>query len=81
MTTALDLAPRPSSRSAITAEEELNLAALLQLFEAGEDIEDREEAATSVRASLRSSCAALIQWVRGSSRRAASWGALPGGWQ
>ncbi|MCZ2806168.1 hypothetical protein O2W18_13720 [Modestobacter sp. VKM Ac-2983] len=74
MNTALDLAPRPSS-TAIPAEEELDLAALLQLFEPG------EEEMTSVRTSLRSSGSSLLRWAQGSSRRAASWGAVSVGWQ
>lgn len=78
MTTALDLAPRPSSTSATRAEEELDLAALLQLFEPGEGGEDRT---ASVRASLRSSVVSLLRWAQSSSRRAASWGAVSGGWQ
>ncbi|GAA4727416.1 hypothetical protein GCM10023328_02030 [Modestobacter marinus] len=78
MTTALDQAPPPSSRSGAPAEEELDLATLLQLFEAGEDAGDEPR---SVRASLRASGSSFLRWTRGSSRRAASWGAVPGGWQ
>ncbi|MCZ2821856.1 hypothetical protein O2V63_16050 [Modestobacter sp. VKM Ac-2977] len=85
MTTLLDLAPRPSSRSVIPAEEELDLAALLQLFEAGVDGGDAEEdgvdGTTPVHTSLWSSAVALLRWAQGSSRRAASWGAVSGGWQ
>jgi hypothetical protein len=84
VTALLDLATRPSSRSVIPAEEELDLAALLQLFEAGVDGEadvDGEDGTTPVHASLWSSAVSLLRWAQGSSRRAASWGAVPGGWQ
>lgn len=84
MTTLLDLAPRPPSRSVIPAEEELDLTALLQLFEDAEDAEggqDGVDRTASVGSSLWSSAVSLVRWAQGSSRRAASWGAVPGGWQ
>ena len=90
MTTLLDLAPRPSSRSVIPAEEELDLAALLQLFddgadgeagEAGADGEAGVDGTTPVHTSLWSSAVSLLRWAQGSARRAASWGAVSGGWQ
>lgn len=68
MTTALELAPRPSS----PAEEELSLADLLDLFGA------EETAPASERPSLRASTARLRDWTQQTSRRAARWGAVTG---
>jgi hypothetical protein len=51
--------------------EDEGLDALLALFVTA------EAAAPSTHPSLRSSAASLLVWVRGSSRRAAAWGAAP----
>jgi hypothetical protein len=60
--------PRP-------ADEELGLAALLDLFAA----DDPEAVAPSTVRSLRSTAGRLHAWTRGSLRRASAWGAGPGG--
>ena len=51
--------------------EDEGLDALLELFATA------EAASPSTHPSLRSSAASLLVWVRGSSRRAAVWGAVP----
>jgi hypothetical protein len=64
---------RPSAHPhPLLPEDELSLAALLELFGA------EEPAAPPARPSLRSSGARLLVWWRGSARRAARWGAVPG---
>ena len=68
MTTALELAPRPSS----PAEEELSLADFLDLFGS------EEAPAGPERPSLRASGARLRDWTQQASRRAARWGAVAG---
>lgn len=69
MSTPVDLAHPPSSRH--TADQELDLAALLELF----SVDDAP--APSPRRALRSSSARLLGWALDSSRRAAAWGAVP----
>jgi len=63
--------PRP-------ADEELGLAALLDLFAADEP-EAAEESAPSILSSLRSTAGRLHAWMQVSLRRASAWGAGPGG--
>jgi hypothetical protein len=66
------LLTRPtSSLPPVPADQELDLAALLDLF-APED-----PAVASARPSLRSSMGRLLAGVQASSRRAARWGAVP----
>ena len=73
MNTSAAVLPRPSSHpQPLLLEDELSLAALLELF-------GTEELATPpARPSLRSSGARLLVWWRDSARRAARWGAVPG---
>ena len=60
-----------SSRQPVPADQELDLAALLDLFS------PEEPTAASARRSLRSSAGRLIQGVQASAQRAARWGAVP----
>jgi hypothetical protein len=70
VTTPTALADRPSSHlDPADAAAELSLAALLEFFAAEEPV--------SARRTLRSSAARFGAWLRTSSRRAASWGAVP----
>jgi hypothetical protein len=70
--TPLDVAPRPSSHpQPLLPEDELSLAALLELLTA------EEVPAPSARHALRSSGTRLLVWWQDSSRRAAQWGAVP----
>jgi len=67
--------PRP-------ADEDLGLAALLDLFAADEAEaaqEAAQEAAPSTRRSLRATAGRLHAWMQESLRRASAWGAGPGG--
>ncbi|MBY3554510.1 hypothetical protein [Modestobacter lapidis] len=73
------LATRSSSPVvSLPADEELDLAALLDLFTA-EDAEEHPAAAPPVRRSARSAGAALHAWAQELLRRAIGWGAGPGG--
>ena len=69
MNSPLDLLPRPRP---VSVDEELDLAALLELFVPG------DEGPGPTRRSLGSSRARLIGWAQDSSRRAARWGAVAG---
>ena len=80
MSTPVDLAHTPSSLLAV--DQELDLAALLDLFSAEDDGPVTDGPVTdaplpSPRRSLRGSGARLRDWAQDSSRRAAGWGAVP----
>jgi len=70
--TSAAVLPRPESHpQPLLPEDELSLAALLDMF-------GTEEPATPpARPSLRASGARLLVWWRGAARRAARWGAVP----
>jgi hypothetical protein len=74
------LATRPPSSPVPPwpADEDLGLAALLDLFAADEP-EAPQEAAPSARRSLRATAGRLHAWMQESLRRASAWGAGPGG--
>ncbi len=72
MNTLSALLTRPtSSPQPVPADQELDLAALLDLFS------PEEPTAAPARRSLRSSAVRLLEGVQASSQRAARWGAVP----
>jgi hypothetical protein len=73
------LATRTSSVVApLSADEEVDLAALLDLF-TSEDSEEGAAVAAGARRSIRSEGARLRAWAEEWVRRATAWGAGPGG--